>query len=98
LGRRPPLATFGTDNEKPDGTCIRDYVHVTDLADVHMRVIDQLDHRSVGYNVGTGRGYSMMEIIASVSRIAGRRVPTLLAERRLGDPAILVTGAYLLRS
>jgi UDP-glucose 4-epimerase len=98
LGRRPPLGIFGSDYETPDGTCIRDYVHVTDLADAHVRVINQLDHRSVQYNVGTGRGYSVMEIIDSVGRVAGRPVPTILSARRLGDPAVLIAGADRLRS
>src|SRR6202041_3447327 len=58
LGRRPACPIFGGDYPTPDGTCIRDYIHVTDLADAHIRVLAQLDHRSVRYNVGTGRGYS----------------------------------------
>ncbi|GAB0116688.1 UDP-glucose 4-epimerase GalE [Acidisoma sp. 7E03] len=98
LGRRPPLAIFGDDYETPDGTCIRDYVHVEDLADAHIRVLDALDHRSVRYNVGTGRGHSVKDIIASVGRIAGRPVPATLAPRRAGDPAILVAGADTLRA
>lgn len=98
LGRRPPLAIFGDDYETPDGTCIRDYVHVADLADAHLRVLPQLDHRSVRYNVGTGRGYSVREIIASVARVAGRPVPAHLAPRRLGDPAVLIAGSEQLRA
>jgi UDP-glucose 4-epimerase len=98
LGRRPPLSIFGSEYETPDGTCIRDYVHVTDLADAHVRVIDQLDHRSVRYNLGTGRGYSVMGIIESVGRIAGRPVPTIMSAGRRGDPAILIAGADRLRA
>jgi UDP-glucose 4-epimerase len=98
LGRRPPLSIFGSDYATPDGTCIRDYIHVADLADAHIRVLNQLDQRSVHYNVGTGRGYSVLEIVESVARVAGKRVPTIMAGRRAGDPAILVAGADKLRS
>ncbi|HTI00492.1 MAG TPA: UDP-glucose 4-epimerase GalE [Acidisoma sp.] len=98
LGRRPPLAIFGDDYETPDGTCIRDYVHVEDLADAHIRVLQPLDHRSVRYNVGTGRGYSVKEILASVSRIAGRPVPSSVAPRRAGDPAILIASSQSLHA
>jgi UDP-glucose 4-epimerase len=97
LGRRPPLAIFGTGYPTPDGTCIRDYVHVTDLADAHIRAIDQLDHRSLRYNVGTGRGFSVLDIVASVGRVAGRPVPTVAAAMRAGDPAALIAGADRLR-
>ncbi len=98
LERRQPLAIFGSDYPTPDGTCIRDYIHVEDLADAHIRVLDQLEHRSVRYNLGTGCGYSVTEIIESVSRIAGRPVPSYLAPRRLGDPAVLIAGAAALRA
>lgn len=98
LDRRPSLAVFGSDYPTPDGTCIRDYIHVEDLADAHIRVLDQLLHRSVRYNVGTGRGYSVSEIIASVNRIAGKTVPSYPAPRRLGDPAVLIAGAEALRA
>ncbi|WP_284944667.1 UDP-glucose 4-epimerase GalE [Acidisoma cladoniae] len=98
LGRRPPLSIFGSDYATPDGTCIRDYIHVTDLADAHIRVLTQLDNRSVHYNVGTGRGYSVLEIVESVARVAGKQVPATMAGRRAGDPAVLVAGADKLRS
>ena len=98
LGRRPPLAIFGTDYPTPDGTCVRDYVHVTDLADAHIRVLGQLDDRSVRYNVGTGRGYSVKEITEAVGRIAGRPVPAATGPRRMGDAAVLIAGAEALRA
>jgi UDP-glucose 4-epimerase len=98
LERRPPLAIFGSDYNTPDGTCIRDYIHVEDLADAHIRVLDQLQHRSVRYNIGTGHGYSVSEIISSVGRVAGRPVPFNLAPRRMGDPAVLIAGAAALRA
>ncbi|MBA5726983.1 MULTISPECIES: UDP-glucose 4-epimerase GalE [Bombella] len=90
LGRRPPLRLFGTDYPTPDGSCIRDYIHVSDLADAHLRAISQINNRSVTYNLGNGRGFSNLEIIKSVERVSGRKVPWIPAERRLGDPPILI--------
>lgn len=93
LGRRPELAVFGTDYATPDGTCIRDYVHVTDLADAHLRVLDVLDRGSVRFNLGNGRGHSVREVIGAVERVTGRRVPWHAAPRRAGDPPVLVAAA-----
>ena len=90
LGRRGELAVFGTDYATPDGTCVRDYVHVTDLADAHLRALAQLDRVSVTYNLGTAHGHSVLEVIRSVARVSGRRVPYRLDARRPGDPAVLV--------
>lgn len=98
LGRCPPLSIFGQDYPTPDGTCIRDYIHVTDLADAHIRVLPVLDHRSVTFNVGTGRGHSVREIIDSVQRVAGIPVPTRQAARRAGDPPILVAASNELQA
>ncbi|GEB37880.1 UDP-glucose 4-epimerase [Gluconacetobacter liquefaciens] len=97
LGRREALHLFGDDYPTPDGTCIRDYVHVTDLAHAHLAALDAIHERSVVYNVGTGRGHSNMEVIRSVERVTGRVVPWHLAPRRPGDPARLVAGADRLR-
>ena len=90
LGLGPELVVFGTDYDTPDGTAIRDYVHVTDLADAHLRALRRLDHGSVAYNVGRGGGASVMEVIRAVERVSGRRVPFRIAARREGDPAVLV--------
>ncbi len=90
LGRRPELVVFGNDYATPDGTGIRDYVHVTDLAQAHLCALDRLDIESVAYNLGTGRGHSVMEVIRMVERLSGHRVPFRVAERRAGDPATLV--------
>lgn len=98
LGRRDALSIFGDDYPTPDGTCIRDYVHVEDLADAHLRVLDLLGTRSVTFNVGTGQGHSVREIIASVEKVSGRKVPFRMAPRRAGDPAILVAAADRLRA
>ncbi|GAA4503851.1 UDP-glucose 4-epimerase GalE [Gluconacetobacter aggeris] len=97
LGRRDALHLFGDDYPTPDGTCIRDYIHVTDLAHAHLAALDAIQDRSVVYNVGTGCGHSNMEVIRSVERVTGRVVPWHLAPRRPGDPARLVAGAERLR-
>lgn len=88
LGRREVLSIFGTDYPTTDGTCVRDYVHVSDLADAHVRAIDALDeHVELTLNLGTGTGSSIFEVIDSVQRVTDREVPVLLADRRSGDPA-----------
>lgn len=97
LGRRPPLKLFGTDYPTPDGSCIRDYIHVTDLADAHIRALKQIGGRSVRYNIGNGQGYSNLEVIRSVERVSGRKVPWEAAPRREGDPAMLVADSTALR-
>ncbi|GAA0583368.1 UDP-glucose 4-epimerase GalE [Craurococcus roseus] len=97
LGTRPPLTVFGTDYPTPDGTCVRDYVHVTDLADAHLRVLERLEHGSCRYNVGSGTGYSVREVIEAVERVGGRPVPHHFGERRAGDPAVLVASSQRLR-
>jgi UDP-glucose 4-epimerase len=97
LGRRPPLTVFGTDYDTPDGTCLRDYVHVTDLAQAHLRVLPRLEEGSVRYNVGNGAGYSVRQIIAAVERVGGRAVPHTVGPRRAGDPPVLVASSARLR-
>jgi UDP-glucose 4-epimerase len=97
LGRRPDIAIFGDDYPTPDGTCIRDYIHVTDLADAHIRALDRLDESSVTYNLGNGAGHSVKEVIESVQRVTGKTVPTRVAPRRPGDPAVLVAASNRLR-
>lgn len=97
LGRRPPLEVFGQDYPTPDGTCVRDYVHVTDLADAHLRALRQLDSRSVTYNLGNGRGFSVMEVIRAVEAVTGRCVPHIMGPRRAGDPAELVASSDLIQ-
>jgi UDP-glucose 4-epimerase len=90
LGRWPELAVFGTDYDTPDGTCIRDYIHVSDLATAHLAALERLEHGSVTYNLGTATGHSVLEVIRSVERAGGRPVPHRIAPRRPGDPARLV--------
>ncbi len=88
LGRRPPLEIFGTDYPTPDGTAVRDYVHVLDLAEAHVAALDHLEAggESSVVNLGTGVGSSVRQVLAAAEAAAGREVPTVLAERRPGDP------------
>ena len=93
-GRRSHVTIFGTDYHTPDGTCIRDYVHVADLAEAHVLALQASERgMSAAYNLGNGRGFSVREVINAVERVTGLRVPTLLGERRAGDPPMLVSGA-----
>jgi UDP-glucose 4-epimerase len=108
LGRRPPLRVFGTDYPTPDGTCIRDFIHVADLAEAHLLALDRLgadqsaadgsEHRSVTWNLGTETGHSILEVLQAVERVAGRPVPHTLAPRRPGDPPVLVASARRIRA
>ena len=95
LGRRPPLKVFGNDYPTPDGTCLRDYVHVDDLSRAHLAVFDRLNvpGRQFFYNLGTGTPHSVKEVIASVERVSGKKVPHEFAPRREGDPPALYANA-----
>jgi UDP-glucose-4-epimerase GalE len=87
----PGLKVFGDDYPTPDGTCLRDYIHVTDLADAHVKALEAIveTSRSGAYNLGTGRPQSVREVIQAVERVTDRSVPWALAPRRAGDPAVL---------
>ncbi|HZP48982.1 MAG TPA: UDP-glucose 4-epimerase GalE, partial [Vicinamibacterales bacterium] len=87
----PALQVFGDDYPTPDGTCLRDYIHVTDLADAHVRALDALAEagKSGAYNLGTGHPHSVKQVIDAVSTVVGRPVPWTLGPRRAGDPAVL---------
>jgi UDP-glucose 4-epimerase len=93
LGRRPELAVFGDDYDTPDGTCIRDYVHVTDLADAHLLALDRLERGSISVNLGNGAGHSVLEVIRAVERVSQCTVPFRIVPRRPGDPAVLVASS-----
>lgn len=93
-GRRPQLEVYGDDYPTPDGTCIRDYVHVCDLADAHVRALDACEPGAMrAANLGVGRGYSVCEVVDAVRRVTGRDVATRMAPRRPGDPPTLVADA-----
>ncbi len=90
-GKRPSLEIFGTDYPTPDGTCIRDYIHVTDLADAHVMGLEYLNRGdSTVLNLGTGRGHSVREVLSTIERITGKKVPAKESPRRTGDPARLI--------
>ena len=100
MGKRPQLAVFGTDYDTPDGTCIRDYIHVDDLADAHLRALDHLrdDGPSLTLNCGYGHGYSVREVIAAVERACGHRLNVVELPRRAGDPPALIARSERLKA
>lgn len=91
-GRRDRISVFGTDYATPDGTCVRDYIHVSDLCDAHwLALVSLLDgNRGERYNLGNGAGFSVQQVIDTARRVAGRPVPQQNSDRRAGDPAVLV--------
>ncbi|HSB61587.1 MAG TPA: UDP-glucose 4-epimerase GalE, partial [Vicinamibacteria bacterium] len=99
LGRRPPLTVFGDDYDTPDGTCIRDYIHVQDLAVAHVLALRALEEGEPFrfYNLGTETGHSVREVLAAVGQVAGREVPSAVGRRRPGDPPRLVASAAKIR-
>lgn len=97
LGQRRVITVFGGDYPTPDGTCIRDYIHVADLVDAHIRALGALERGNCTYNLGNGRGFSVREVIAAAREITGHEIPTRMAQRRPGDPAILVAGSERIR-
>lgn len=92
-GRRPEITVFGMDYETPDGTCIRDYIHVSDLADAHVLALEALieGEPSQTFNLGLGFGFSVLEVIEAVECVTGLHVPVRRGPRRPGDPAVLVS-------
>ncbi|HEY7326504.1 MAG TPA: UDP-glucose 4-epimerase GalE [Gemmataceae bacterium] len=94
LGQRPAVTVFGRDYPTPDGTCIRDYIHVDDLAEAHLLALENLSPgKYLNYNLGTGRGYSVREVIRMAEDVTGKPVPVREGPRRPGDPAALVASA-----
>ena len=95
LGKRPPLKIFGTDYSTPDGTAIRDYIHVTDLAAAHVAALARLSSypENLKLNLGSGRGHSVREVIRAVEEVGRCKVPTIEAPRRAGDPPQLVAAS-----
>ncbi len=99
LGQRPRLEVFGTDYPTPDGSCLRDYIHVSDLANAHLVALDHLrgGGGSLTLNCGYGRGYSVLDVIAVMKRVSGVDFPVTLSPRRPGDPAAIVAKADRIR-
>jgi UDP-arabinose 4-epimerase len=90
------ISIFGGDYDTPDGTCIRDYIHVTDLADAHIKALGYLleNKQSEIFNLGTGQGYSVREVLDAARRISGKEISETISKRRAGDPASLVAKSY----
>jgi UDP-glucose 4-epimerase len=100
LGKRERVALFGTDYPTPDGTCIRDYVHVADLADAHVLALEALHRDAVpsgAFNLGSGTGYSNRQVIEAARRVTGHAIPVVEEPRRAGDPAALVASSERIR-
>jgi len=98
LGRRDSIRIYGDDYSTPDGTCIRDYIHVSDLADAHLLALKALETEAAAksrliYNLGNGKGFSVREVIESARRVTGHPIPAELHPRRAGDPAVLVASS-----
>lgn len=95
LGKREKLSIFGGDYPTKDGTCIRDYIHVMDLAEAHILAMEYMikNNRSNAFNLGSGGGYSNLEILNAARRVTGREIPSAIEERRPGDPPVLVASS-----
>ena len=91
LGTKPALTVFGKDLETPDGTCVRDFIHVSDLGSAHVKALDHLtgDGDSIRLNLGTGKGASILQLLATIKKVIGKEVPYHFADARAGDPPIL---------
>ncbi|NOY87636.1 MAG: UDP-glucose 4-epimerase GalE [Deltaproteobacteria bacterium] len=92
IGKRSDITVFGDDYGTPDGTCLRDYIHVTDLARAHVLALEMIGYgvTARAFNLGNGKGFSVMEVIREAERITGKRIPVVLGGRRRGDPPVLV--------
>jgi UDP-glucose-4-epimerase GalE len=94
LGKKPHIEVFGTDYPTPDGTCVRDYIHVDDLAEAHLLAVEKLEPgKGLRYNLGIGRGYSVREVIRTAEEVTGKSVPVREGPRRPGDPPVLVASS-----
>jgi len=98
LGRQKHVDIFGTDYPTADGTCVRDYIHVSDLADAHLLALNGLEHSGrLIYNLGNGQGFSVREVIEGARRVTGHAIPVVESPRRAGDPAILIASSEKIR-
>jgi UDP-glucose 4-epimerase len=100
LGFSGPLNVFGNDYPTPDGTCIRDYIHVDDLADAHIKALDYLSTggKSLACNVGTGKGTSVLDVLNLAEQVSGHKVPYNIVGRRSGDPVSVYADPTLIRA
>lgn len=97
LGRQEHIVIYGDDYPTRDGTCVRDYIHVSDLAQAHILALRALDRGSRVYNLGNGRGFTVKEVIETARRITGHPIPAVVGPRREGDPAVLVASSRRIR-
>jgi UDP-glucose 4-epimerase len=97
LGQRQQIKIFGDDYDTADGTCVRDYIHVVDLAQAHILALRALDGGSRKYNLGNGRGFSVKEVIETAREVTGHPIPSEVVARRPGDPAVLIAGSETIR-
>jgi UDP-glucose 4-epimerase len=95
LGRRQSIKIYGQDYPTPDGTCVRDYIHVEDLANAHLLALEALagERRQLIYNIGNGNGFTVLQVIESARRVTGHAIPVDMCERRPGDPTVLVASS-----
>jgi UDP-glucose 4-epimerase len=93
LGQREHIEIYGTDYPTPDGTCVRDYIHVIDLAQAHILALQALEESSRVYNLGNGRGFSVREVIETARQVTGHPIPAIEGPRRPGDPAVLIASS-----
>jgi UDP-glucose 4-epimerase len=98
LGQREKVFMFGDDYDTPDGTCIRDYIHIEDLINAHVLALNALDEGNRIYNLGNGKGFSVKEVIEAARKITGHPIPAEVAPRRPGDPATLVAGSEKIKA
>jgi UDP-glucose 4-epimerase len=99
-GRRDSIGIFGDDYDTPDGTCVRDYIHILDLCEAHLLALKYLagGGSTAKFNLGNGHGFSIYEVISAVEAATGRRIRSVVSERRAGDPARLVADSSLART
>jgi UDP-glucose 4-epimerase len=97
MGKRDSVTIFGDDYPTPDGTCVRDYIHVADLAQAHILAMRAIDEKSRVYNLGIGQGFSVKQVIDAARKITGHAIPTKMGARRPGDPAVLIAGSEKIR-
>jgi len=98
LGQAQHVSIFGSDYDTPDGTCVRDYVHVADIADAHLKALSRIDAAGTrAYNLGNQRGYSVLEVVRTAERVSGTTIPVVFEPPRAGDPPMLVASSELAR-
>ncbi len=95
MGKREFIGVFGDDYPTEDGTCIRDYIHVTDLADAHILSLEKTmqENKSRTYNLGNGKGFSVKEVVEMTRKVTGKEIPEKIEPRRAGDPSVLIASS-----